>query len=274
MMLFTVQMLQYCWANESDIGYVFVSILPQKYFVQQIGGKYVNVAVMVGADKSPELYEPSSKQMALLQRSQLYFRIGIPFENAWIDTVGALNNDLRIVECCMEINSSIADKQAIDPHVWVSPVNAKYIALKIKQALVDILPMHTKEFTANYSTLIDDLDRLDTYIRSRLTNLQNRYIVVYHPAWGYYAKTYGLIQLAIEQHGQEPKARHLSQLIEFAKQKNIRRVFVQKQSNKNYAFLFAKQIDAELVELDPLAEDYIKNLYHITDIIANEHVYK
>lgn len=268
-MLALMMPLQCCWANENVIGYIFVSILPQKYFVKRIGGEHVTIEVMVGANHSPELYEPSPKQMTLLQKSQLYFRIGIPFEDTWIDAIRQLNPDLHIVECCKAIATSITKKQTIDPHIWTSPVHAKYIALKIKQALVKTWPIYTEEFTANYSALIADLNKLDNYIRSQLNRLQERHIIVYHPAWGHYAEAYGLIQLAIEQHGHQPRAKSLSQLIEFAKQRNIRRIFVQK-FNKTYATIVAKQIDADLIELDPLDEDYIENLYHVTDIISNE----
>lgn len=262
--------LQCCWANENAITHVFVSILPQKYFVQRIGGSYVNVSVMVGTNHSPELYMPSPKQIALLQQAQLYFRIGIPFEDAWIDSIKKLNNDLHVIECCKEIEFRHFEKYNTDPHIWTNPVNAKHIAWQITQALVKILPAHKKEFMANYSVLIMDLNRLDKYIKSRLDGMKQRYIIGYHPAWGHYATQYNLIQLTIEQHSHQPRAKSLSELIEFAQQNNIRRIFVQPQFGKNYASIVANQIDAKLIELDPLAEDYIANLYYVTDIIAGE----
>ncbi|MEE8233429.1 MAG: zinc ABC transporter substrate-binding protein, partial [Gammaproteobacteria bacterium] len=76
--LFASQLLQHCYANNIDIKNIFVSILPQKYFVKRIGGEYVNVTVMVGTGQNPATYEPSPKQMVLLDKSQLYFRIGVP----------------------------------------------------------------------------------------------------------------------------------------------------------------------------------------------------
>ena len=272
------QLLPSCYASEADVKNVFVSILPQKYFVERIGSKHVHVSVMVGPGQNPATYEPSPKQMALLNDSHLYFRIGVPFENIWIDVIHELNANLEIIECCTHL-SSIAieghshgnhtdEKNIIDPHVWTSPIKAKNIALIIKEALINTLPAYKIEFEENYSKLIDDLNKLDEDIRTSLVQLNHRYMLVTHPSWGYYAKAYNLIQLPIELDGKEIRAKSLSKLIEIAKSKNIKRIFTQKQFNKNSAEILAKEINADIIDLDPLAEDYIANLYYVTDLIA------
>jgi len=272
------QIMQYCYANETDVNNVFVSILPQKYFAERVAGEHVKVSVMVGNGQSPATYEPTPKQMVLLDKSQLYFQIGVPFESIWIDAIRELNSDIKIIECCMELTTRRIEghshghnvkERVLDPHVWTSPANAKYIALKIKQALVDSYPVHEKDFETNYSRLIKDLDKLDQDIKSSLAHLDNRYVIVSHPSWGYYTEAYDLIQLPIEVEGKEIRAKSLAKLIEFAKSKNINRVFVQKQFNKNSTEIIAREIFADVIELDPLAEDYIANLYYVTDAILN-----
>ncbi len=274
--LFVCQFLQYCYANDSYANNVFVSILPQKYFVERIAGEHVGVSVMVRKGQSPETYEPTPKQMTLLGKSQLYFQIGIPFESIWINAISELNSDLKIIECCTELNTkhnkeniSVFEKNMIDPHIWTSPANVKYIALKIKNALIDNYPIHKKEFEFNYHGLIKDLDKLDQDIESSLAQLNNRYIIVSHPAFGHYAEAYNLIQLSIETEGKEVRTKSLTNLIKFAKSKNIKKVFSQKQFNKNYAEILAREISAYVVDLDPLAEDYIANLYYITNAISD-----
>lgn len=275
--LFGYQLSQYCYASKSDVTNVFVSILPQKYFVERIGGEHVNISIMVSAGQNPATYEPSPRQMALLNESHLYFRAGVPFENIWIDVIKELNTNLKFIECCTELQEIITEghyhendarkENEKDPHVWTSPENAKYIALKIKNALTDFQPAYKTEYESNYSGLIEDLNKLDENIKSRLAQLNNRYIVVSHPSWGYYAEAYDLIQLPIELDGKEVRAKSLAKLIELAQSKNIKTVFVQKQFNKNSAEILAKEIDADIIELDPLAEDYIVNLYYVTGAI-------
>jgi len=280
--LFTNQLFQSCYADNIDIKNIFVSILPQKYFVDRIGGEHVNVSVMVGTGQNPATYEPSPKQMMLLSKSKLYFRIGVPFENIWIDVIKELNTDLKIIECCTELRPIVIKEYAHgndnekdivdDPHVWTNPENAKYIALEIKKALIDILPDHKVELEDNYSKLIMGLSKLDQDIRLRLAYLDNRYIVVSHPSWGHYADAYNLIQLPIELDGKEIHAKSLIKLIDISRSKKIDRIFTQKQFNKSSAEILAREIDAEIIELDPLAEDYISNLYYVTGAISNRKV--
>jgi zinc transport system substrate-binding protein len=76
---------------------VFVSIVPQKYFVQQIGKDLVDAQVMVQPGANPATYEPKPKQMADLSKTKIYFAIGVPFENAWLSKIAATNPDMRVI---------------------------------------------------------------------------------------------------------------------------------------------------------------------------------
>ncbi len=83
------------WAYEKPM--VFVSIAPQKYFVQQIGKGLVDVTVLVEPGASPHTYEPKPQQMAALSRARLYFAIGVEFEKAWLPKIAAANPHMQIV---------------------------------------------------------------------------------------------------------------------------------------------------------------------------------
>ena len=107
--LFACQFYQICYASESNVNNVFVSILPQKYFAERVAGEHVKVSVMVGKGQSPATYEPTPRQMALLDKSQLYFQIGVPFESIWIDAIRKLKSQLKIIECCTELSTRQSD---------------------------------------------------------------------------------------------------------------------------------------------------------------------
>jgi zinc transport system substrate-binding protein len=83
------------FANDKPL--VFVSIVPQKFFVQQIGKDLVDISVMVQPGADPHAYEPKPKQMIDLSKSKIYFAIGVSFENAWLDKIAAVNPDMRVV---------------------------------------------------------------------------------------------------------------------------------------------------------------------------------
>lgn len=256
---------------------VFVSILPQKYFVERIGDDWVQVSVMVGAGRSPETYEPTPQQVARLAQAKIYFRIGMPLEDAWLKPMGSANPTLRVVDFRADIPllpavdtpSAIADKHgAADPHIWTSPPLAKIMAAQIYTALAAVDPVHQAEFEENYQVFIQDLERLDRYIRKILAGITHRRFLVFHPAWRYFADTYGLTEIAIEQAGKEPGAKALAMLIEQAQREDIQAIFVQKQFSRANAELIARAIGAKIITLDPLAEDYINNLRQVANVLA------
>lgn len=256
------------YADTHDHINVFVSIPPQKFLVEQIGGDKVSVNIMVKPGSNPETYEPTPKQMAALNESQLYFQIGVPFESVWIDRIRQTNRQLKVISCCKNLVTTEESSHELDAHVWTSPENVKKFASVIKDTLINQQPDNKLFYERKYSLLTDRLNELDIYIRNKLSNLNNRFLIVSHPSWGYFAYTYNLKQISIEQHGSEIRAKELSRLIEFAKSENIKSVYIQKQVNNASARILANEINARLIELDPLAENYIENMQQVANSIA------
>ncbi len=142
---------------------------------------------------------------------------------------------------------------AHDPHVWTSPPLVKRIAQNIRDALAGLDPAHRQDYARNCAVFVAELDRLDHDIRALLKNLPNRKFMVFHPAWGYFADTYGLTQVSIEHEGKEPGARTLTALIEQAKHEQLKVIFVQPQVNKRLAAQLARAIGGRVVAIDPLS---------------------
>ena len=262
---------------------VFVSIAPQRDFVEQVGGDRVAVHVMVGPGQSPELFEPTPRQMALLARADLYFSIGMPFEASWLPAVRRNNPDLKIVPCCADLaklaghghgghehagHGHGGDDNGMDPHVWTDPNNVIAIAGLIAEALAAHDTTHARDYRRAERAFSEQLRALNSLITARMATLKNRVLIVAHPSWGYFAERYGLSQRSIEQDGKEIQGRSLAELIEFARQRNIRAVFTQPQFNDRAARVIAAEIGATVYELDPLAGGYIENMRAVTDKIA------
>ena len=262
---------------------VFVSIAPQRDFVEQVGGDRVAVHVMVGPGQSPELFEPTPRQMARLAAAELYFSIGMPFEASWLPAVRRNNPDLKIVPCCADLaklagdghgghehagHGHGGDDSGMDPHVWTDPNNVIAIAGQIAEALAAHDAAHARDYRQAERAFSEKLRALDSLITARTATLKNRVLIVAHPSWGYFAERYGLSQRSIEQDGKEIQGRSLAELIEFARQRNIRAVFTQPQFNDRAARAIAAEIGATVYELDPLADGYIENMRVVTDKIA------
>lgn len=270
--------------DKNDPIRAYVSILPQKYFVERVGGDLVQVQVMVKPGASPATYEPTMKQIADLGNTNVFFRIGVPFEEAWIGKIKEANKNMRLIDTrdgitLREIDAfndhghqhdaeEVHDHKGKDPHIWLSPELVKQQAKTIAEALGEIRPGQKEFFNQNLNDFILDLDRLNDEIQKAFEGLENKMFVVFHPSWGYFADDFGLQQIPIESEGKEPGFNQMSKLINFAKDHNIKVIFVQKQFNKKQAGAVAGQINGVVVEIDPLAENYIENLKHIAGEIA------
>jgi zinc transport system substrate-binding protein len=258
---------------------VFVSILPQKYFVEQVGGTHVEVSVLVGPGHSPATYEPTPGQMQALGQARLFVRIGVPFEDVWYPRIRETNPDmitldaredipLRTMQGAHGVSLNLHQGHGKDPHIWTSPPLVKVMARHLRDRLSALDPMHAADYAQNFAGFSADLDALDQDIRDELAGLRSRRFMVFHPAWGYFADTYNLEQIPVEAEGKSPGPRTLALLIEQAKAENIRVLFVQEQFSQKAARTIARAIQGRVESVDALAYDYPQNLRRVTRLIA------
>ena len=255
----------------------FASILPQAYFVQRVGGDRVEVDVLVQPGQSPSTYSPTAKQMAKLTKSQVLFCIGVPFEKALLGKIGDTMKELLIVDTAASLRTlegeSHDDEEEddgdghehhhhgeTDPHTWLSPPLVQQQAKVICDAMVRLDPEGKAVYETNLKAFTNDLEDLHQRITKALAPVKGRELFVFHPAYGYFANTYGLRQVAVETGGKEPSARQLVQLIRKARKQGAKVLFVQPQFSRKSAETIAKSIRGAVVPLDPLARDYIGNL--------------
>ena len=236
---------------------VIVTILPQAEFVEKIGGERVQVSVMVPPGASPHTYEPTPKQLVEVSEADIYFQVGsgIDFESAFMDKIVKLNSKMLVVNCSKGIE--IFDR---DPHVWLSPRNAKKMVRNIYDALVQVDPKNREYYRRNMELYLEELDKLDREIREILKNVTNRHFMIYHPAWGYFAREYNLTQIPVEKEGKEPTVRGLMALIDQARRLKMKVIFVSPQFDRKKAETIAESIQGRIIFLDPLAKDYVDNL--------------
>ena len=252
---------------------VGVSILPQAFFVEKIAGPNIRILVMVPPGASPATYEPKPRQLAALSGCKIYFAQGLPFEAAWLPRFKRSNPKMRVVACYdmvkrVSINpdSSAAGHLGShmgqsDPHIWLSPPLAIIEARNISKALVNEDPSRAGYYRENYRTLVHKIVDLDLKIMELFDGVGNHNcFLVYHPAWGYFARTYGLRQVAVEKGGKAPLAHDLKQLTTFAKKKGFSTLFIQPQISGHTARVIANSIGARLLPLDPLARQWDENL--------------
>lgn len=260
---------------------LFVSIVPQQYFVQQIGKDKVHVSVMVQPGASPATYEPKPAQMARLSKTRLYFSIGVPFETFWLDKIASANPDMAIVHTDKGIKKqpmgahhhegeNPAEKNhdrksdhghaGLDPHIWLSPRLVKIQAGHILDALATADPGNKDFYTANYNAFIKEIEALDQDLTQMLKDNAGMQFMVFHPSWGYFARDYKLKMIPIEIEGKNPKPAKLQALIRHARDQGIKVIFVQPQFSTKSAELVAKEINGRVIPANPLALDWLDNM--------------
>ncbi len=247
--------------------HVTVSIVPQRYFVERVGGEYVAVNVMVEPGASPATYEPQPEQLRALSVADVYFSIGVPFENAWLERFASVNENLLLVDTTQGIER-LGEPGNPDPHIWLSPALVKAQSQTIYETLAQLDPAHQETYRANLESFLADIDALDTDIRETLTGVENRKFMVFHPSWGYFARDYGLEQLPVEVGGQEPSAAELAALVAGAKQEGIKVIFAQPEFSTRSAETLAKEIGGEVLLISPLAPDWLDNLRRVAEAFA------
>ncbi|MCD4738017.1 MAG: zinc ABC transporter substrate-binding protein [Anaerolineae bacterium] len=253
--------------HESSAVSATVSILPQRYFVERIGGEHVAVTVMVQPGESPATYEPEPAQLVALSSSDLYFSIGVPFEHVWLEKIATANEELLLVDTAegIERRPISRDKaetsgENLDPHIWLSPALVKVQARNICRALVQLDPEHEAEYQANLTAFLADIEVLQAEIRETLQASTGEKFMVFHPSWGYFADEFGLQQLPIESGGQEPSAQELTAIISTAKAAGIRVIFAQPEFSTRAAEMIAREIGGEVQLISPLALDWPANM--------------
>ena len=247
--------------------HVTVSILPQRYFVERVGGEYVAVNVMVEPGASPATYEPLPEQLRALSVADVYFSIGVPFENAWLERFASVNENLLFVDTTQGIER-LGEPGNPDPHIWLSPALVKVQAQTIYETLAQLDPAHQGAYQANLKSFLADIDALDADIRETLIGVENRKFMVFHPSWGYFARDYGLEQLPVEVGGQEPSAAELAALVAGAKQEGIKVIFAQPEFSTRSAETLAQEIGGEVLLISPLAPDWLDNLRRVAETFA------
>ena len=254
---------------------LYVSILPLRSLVQGIVGDDFDIEVLVPPGASPETFEPTPRQFVGLNKARMVFNVGlIDFETmllAKIEDQAKVVNLSRGIELiagtCSHGSHGHTHTHGIDPHVWTSPRALQKMAENAYEAIREAYPDSVK-YETNYRLLQQELKALDERTAARIAASDVEYFIIYHPALTYYARDYGLRQIAIEADGKEPSAKQLTQLIRQAREDGVRRILCQSQFPASAVEVIARDIDAEYAEVDPLREDVIANIEEITGIIT------
>jgi zinc transport system substrate-binding protein len=281
--------------NDDKIG-VIVSIPPQAEFVEKVGGDKVIVTVMVPPGANPHTYEPTPVQLEEVSRANIYAKVGsaragsgIEFEIAWMDKIININGKMLVVDCSrgvkffsvtyengvpveyIEYDRDGMDEsklKGIDPHIWLSPSNAKTMSENIYEGLVRVDPENQEYYKKNLDNYLAELDILDEEISQMFSEKENKVIIVFHPSWTYFALDYGIKQISIEEEGKEPTAEGIKDLIDKTREFDIKVIFASPEFSIKSAEAVAREIGGSVVLVSSLKKNYLENMKEVARAFA------
>jgi len=254
----------HCFANINAI----VSISPQKTFLSQIAKDKVTITTMVDKGISVHTYEPKPSDMKKITKADIYFSIGVEFEEHWLGKFTSLNKNMTISSTYKGIKKLTSTKhknikhkdEHLDPHIWTSPANVKIIATNMLNTLI-LRDSENKEFyTKNYNEFIKKVENTNNKIKEILSKKDTKNFMVFHPSWQYFANEYKLNQIPIEIEGKNPKPKTIRKLILEAKKNNIKAIFASPYKSNKMAKLISNELNIKVIKISPMEDNWSKTM--------------
>lgn len=258
--------------------YITVSIEPLRYVAEAIAGDKYCVQTLMPQGVSPETYEPSPKRMMALNDSRLVMRVGtLGFEKTKLPQMLKSAKDVALVDLSQGIelieSNHKHDGEELengDPHVWMSTRNLQVMAANACRALCAADSANASYYKERLKAFTKEMQSLQRELSTLLQSEKGKAFLIYHPALGYFAKEYGLQQLAVEHDGKEASAQYLQTLVDACRAKGVSTVFVSKEHNGRTAQQVAQAIGAKVTTVNPLDYNVKEQMRLIATSLKNE----
>ena len=237
---------------------VVASFYPLYFFTSQIAGDKAIVSNITPAGAEPHDYEPTARDIANVEDSNLLVLNGGGLESWSKNIVTSLKqNKTMVVTAGDGLTTKLLLEEGetvTDPHIWLSPILAKQMIDKIENGLSTIDSVNSSYYKSNAQNLKIKLDLLDSEYKQGLTNCKSKDIITSHSAFGYLAQTYNLNQVSIAglSPEEEPSSKQMADISKFAKDNNVKYIFFESLVSPKLSETIAKEIGAKTLVLNPI----------------------
>ena len=136
-------------------------------------------------------------------------------------------------------------------------------------ALISALPADSAYFAERFAATESRLDSLDSVIASRLAPAKGKAFLVWHPSLSYFARDYGLRQIAVGQEHKESSISGLTNLLKSARSENAVCFFSQKELDSRQAQMVDEALGLKPVDISTLSPEIESTLLQAADAIAS-----
>lgn len=239
---------------------IVASFYPLAHFAEKVGGGFVSVANVTPAGAEVHEYEPSPQQIAAAHDADLLIYNGGGADN-WASRLAPSLSGTHTAT--LEISSVVDTKLPapageedlnFDPHFWLDPVLAQEEVAAIRDELIAVDPAHAPAYRENAAAYIAELAQLDAEFRSGLASCDIHTAVTAHAAFGYVARRYGFLQVAIRGLSTEvePSAGRMAEIAAEAKANGVTYIFFETLVSPQLSQTIAAEIGAKTLVFDPL----------------------
>ncbi len=256
---------------------ITVSIPPVKFIAEKIGGDLYHYESLITENKSLHDFEPTAKDLVKLNKSKIYFTMGLPIENKITEKIFK-NRKNRYINIAKNIKmAKIDDKSSIstshdlehnhshhedgkDVHIWLSTNNISIMAKSICSELQKLDVKNKNKYATNLTKFLLDLEKVKNSNHKLLAKFSGGKIIVFHSAFGYFLNEYNFTQLTVEDNTNHVTLSALKNIISETKKMKTKIIYSQPQYNKFNAKAISDATKCKIIIINPLAEDLFKNL--------------
>jgi zinc transport system substrate-binding protein len=305
---------------------VAVSIPPQAWLVERIGGGRVAVEVMIPPGVDEETYEPTPQQLLALAAARVYVEVGHPaflLETRYVMPFVRRHPAIAVVDMAEGIafldlpaggderarppgaggaaragtraavqgmaqetaqgagqgmapgtargtapGTAQGTAQGTDPHIWIAPYTVATAARNVAHGLTRADPAGGAVYAANLAAVLAQVRAADAELRRVLAPRPGLCFIAYHPAFGYLAHQYGLVQIPVELGGKEPGTASLIALAERARRERVKLVFTPAGYTPKGAELVAQAIGGRVTSVDYMSRDWPAMIHRLAAAFA------
>ena len=266
-----------CSKNAEHFDIVATTLPVYEFTTRLCSGTDLSVGKLIAENVSClHDYTLQVQQMRILEDADTIVISGAGFESFLDDilsdhiTIDASAN-ISLLGCSVDHEEAHEHEHEYDPHIWLSPSNAKAMATNIYNGLTLKYPQHKAIFEKNLDALQIELDELVTYASVQLESLSNKEMITFHDGFQYMADALGLtiIHTVEEESGSEASAAELIELINLVNNNNLPAIFIEKNGSDSAAKIISRETGIKIYTLDMAVagNSYFDAMYHNIDTL-------
>lgn len=282
-------------ATENNKLDVYTSLYPIQYVTERIGGDTVSVNTVYPPGADAHTYEPTSKEMIKIAKSDAFVYLGAGMESFAETAAESLaSQDVKLIEIGEDKSLFLKDEHDgddeedneehhhhgdYDPHIWLDPIRLIEVSNIVKEELISLNPDAKAVYEENFAALKEDLTSLDEAYKDVLDKKKNKRILVSHAAYGYWEDRYGIEQISVNglSSSNEPSQKQLTNIINQTKEYDLKYILFEQNTSNRVSEIVQDEVGAETAVVHNLevlteediedGEDYISLMEYNLDIL-------